>query len=427
MQAAALSTDSSKPRASKAVYFPGLNALRYIAAASVVFCHVEEVKLHYHLPSYYHFFLFHGAGALAVSFFFVLSGFLITYLLLKEKETCQDVNVRSFYMRRALRIWPVYYLISLLGLFVLPHVSALAFPVESAKVLSQYPINALLYIFFMPNVALWLNFFVPYASQLWSVGVEEQFYLFWPWLFKLLKKPLAAMVGLVVLFTVMRLVFHFSGISLPSGNLQKAVTYLYNFLNYTRIDCMAVGGIGGYLIYSQNTWFRHYCLNRTVEIGALVGVLMYFVLTSTFVTFDISYIDSPVYSVFFLLILVNVACSEQSLLRLEGRLWTFLGNISYSIYMYQYLAIGAVLLVFRNAQQLTFNPVYNTLFHVACQCVVVGLAYVSYTYFEMPFLKLKNKYALVKSTTDPTPGQQSADSQAVHAPVAGATVPSTAA
>ncbi len=424
---AALSTASGKALASKAVYFPGLNALRYIAAASVVFCHIEEVKLHYHLPSYYHFFLFHRVGTLAVSFFFVLSGFLITYLLLKEKETRQDINVRSFYIRRALRIWPVYYLISLLGLFVLPQVPALTFPNESAKVLSQYPINALLYICFMPNVALWLDFFVPYASQLWSVGVEEQFYLFWPWLFKLLKKPLAAMVGLVVLFTVMRLGFHFSGLYWLSGNSQKAVTYFYNFLAYTRIDCMAVGGIGGYLIYTSSDWFRRYCLNRTVETGALVGMLTFFVLTSNFVTFDIAYIEAPVYSVFFLLILANVACSERSLLRLEGRLWTFLGNISYSIYMYQYLAIGAVLFMFRSTQQLTFGPVYNTLFHVACQCLVVGLAYVSYQYFEIPFLKLKNKYALVESTTDPTPSQQSAAGQPIYLPVGEVATPSTAA
>jgi len=424
---AALATAPGKPLASKAVYFPGLNALRYIAAASVVFCHIEEVKLHYHLPNYYHFFLFHGVGTLAVSFFFVLSGFLITYLLLKEKEARQDINVRSFYIRRALRIWPVYYLVSLLGLFVLPHIPALAFPAESAKVVSQYPFNALLYSLFMPNVALWLNFFVPYASQLWSVGVEEQFYLFWPWLFKLLKKPLAAMVGLVVLFTVLRLGFHFSGLYLLGGTPQKLVVALYNFLNYTRIDCMAVGGIGGYLIYSESEWFRRYCLNRPVEIGALGGMLAFFVLTSTFVKYDISFIESPVYSVFFLLILVNVACSERSLLRLEGRGWTFLGNISYSIYMYQYLAIGAVLLLFRSTQQRSFSPVYNTLFHVACQCAVVGLAYVSYHYFEIPFLKLKNKYALVKSTTEPTPTQQAAGSQPIHLPAAGVAIPSTAA
>lgn len=71
----ALSATSPPARATKAVYFPGLNALRYLAAAAVVLCHTEEVKLHYQLPNYYHFFLFHGAGYLAAPFSLCLAGF----------------------------------------------------------------------------------------------------------------------------------------------------------------------------------------------------------------------------------------------------------------------------------------------------------------------------------------------------------------
>lgn len=148
--------------------------------------------------------------------------------------------------------------------------------------------------------------------------------------------------------------------------------------------------------------------------------------TSVFVKQDIAYLESPVYSVLFPLILVNVACAERSLLRLEGRQWTFLGNISYSIYMYQYLAIGGMLLVFRNLQLLSFGPVANLLFHIACQCVVVGLAYLSYYYFETPFLKLKNKYALVKSTTDLASDSQAAPSQPLPLPLGVATAPGAA-
>ncbi len=397
---------SSTAKAAKTVYFPGLNALRYLAAAAVVFCHVEEVKLHYQLPNHYRFFLVHGVGGLAVTFFFVLSGFLITYLLLKEKEARQDVDVRSFYVRRALRIWPVYFLISLLGLFVMPHIPALMFPVDTAKMLHGYPFNIILYALLMPNVALWLNFFVPYASQLWSVGVEEQFYLFWPWLFKLLKRQLALMVAIVVVFLVLRAGLHFLGSHWLGIRNQKIATALYNFLNFTRIDCMAIGGIGAYFIYGEAAWFRRYFLNRTAEITALVAATLLFVVAENTPSYDVSAVVFPLYSALFLIILVNVACAERPLLRLEGRLWTFLGNISYSVYMYQYLAIGGVLFVFRKLGLVAFDAVPNAVYHVVSQCAVVLLAYLSYRYFESPFLKLKNRFAVVKSTTTPTAGPE---------------------
>lgn len=397
-------TTAPPVKATNSVYFPGLNALRYFAAAAVVFCHVEEVKLHYHLPNHYAYFLVHGAGALAVTFFFVLSGFLITYLLLKEKTTYQTVAVRSFYIRRALRIWPVYYLISFLGLVVLPFSPAFAFPAESAKVVLEYPLNGLLYVFFLPNIALWLNYFVPYASQLWSVGVEEQFYVFWPWLFKLIKRPLPSMVAVVALFFIGRVGLYFGGTYWLSGHWHNIAIGIYNLLEMTRIDCMAIGGIGAYFIYNEHRWFRRYFINRTAEIASLGALAVFFVLFSKVVSVETAFIEIPLYALAFLALLVNISCGEQSLLRLEGRLWTFLGNISYSVYMYQYLAIGAIFFLFRKAQLVSFSPLYNTLFHVTSQVAVVLLAYTSYRFFELPFLKLKGRYALVKSATVPEAG-----------------------
>lgn len=84
------------------------------------------------------------------------------------------------------------------------------------------------------------------------MGVEEQFYLFWPWLFKLQKRPLVAMGAVVVLFFVLRVGFHFSALYWLGGTSQKVAVALYNFLNYTRLDCMACGGLGAYFIYSES-------------------------------------------------------------------------------------------------------------------------------------------------------------------------------
>ena len=118
------------------VYFPGLNGLRFFAAFSVVVTHIELVKHFKGYPTLWvenasdeltltHILqkiIFH-AGGLGVYFFFVLSGFLITYLLLVEKAKTGTVAVKKFYWRRVLRIWPLYYLIVILGFFVIPYIT----------------------------------------------------------------------------------------------------------------------------------------------------------------------------------------------------------------------------------------------------------------------------------------------------------------
>ena len=97
-----------------------LDALRFIAAWIVLLCHVEVLKPYFGIVPYTSRF-FVNSAQLAVTFFFVLSGFLITWLLLaeKRKNEQQKINVWRFYSKRILRIWPLYYLLILLGFFVL--------------------------------------------------------------------------------------------------------------------------------------------------------------------------------------------------------------------------------------------------------------------------------------------------------------------
>src|SRR5206468_6085258 len=103
-----------------------------------------------------------------VSIFFSLSGFLITYLLILENGL-HGINIRNFYLRRIFRIWPLYYLyfaICLILLLVL-HINA-------------EPQTLLYYIFFAADVPFILNSTLILLGHYWSIGVEEQFYLFWP-------------------------------------------------------------------------------------------------------------------------------------------------------------------------------------------------------------------------------------------------------
>ena len=108
----------------KGIFFKGLNELRAIAALAVVFHHIESYKSEDSLASVIHIpqlsYFVSNLGNHGVHLFFVLSGFLITYLLFVEQERFGKINVKDFYIRRVLRIWPLYYLIVFLSFFIVP-------------------------------------------------------------------------------------------------------------------------------------------------------------------------------------------------------------------------------------------------------------------------------------------------------------------
>ncbi|MHB1316727.1 MAG: acyltransferase family protein, partial [Minisyncoccota bacterium] len=168
----------------KKIYFPHIDGLRFFAFLVVLISHLSiftgyTTKFYNPIRK-----LFFTHGDLGVTFFFVLSGFLITYLLLVEKKDNGEVSLKYFYIRRALRIWPVYIVVILCGFFIFPYIVNTPLALDVKISLSRLPA----YIFFLGNIDL---IYVGYASVitgvLWSLAVEEQFYLIWPLVFKKIK------------------------------------------------------------------------------------------------------------------------------------------------------------------------------------------------------------------------------------------------
>src|SRR5262249_15856566 len=125
--------------------------------------------------------LLFASGWMGVSFFFVLSGFLITYLILREIEVNGKLDILAFYVRRVLRIWPLYYLVIAFGFLCYPLL-------KSVFGFSSYieTGNSLYYMFFLSNFDVinlghWLgNGRGAMSTNItWSVAIEEQFYLLW--------------------------------------------------------------------------------------------------------------------------------------------------------------------------------------------------------------------------------------------------------
>jgi peptidoglycan/LPS O-acetylase OafA/YrhL len=154
------------------VYFPGLNGLRFIAASLVIIFHLEYKKVCFSLPNFFGYKFMSVIGDLGVSLFFVLSGFLITYLLLKEKHQGGTVAIKKFYIRRILRILPLYYFIILLGFFILPNFDVFYIPLKSELLDYSNLLQIGLFVFFMANIGCILYGNLPYIDQTWSIGVH---------------------------------------------------------------------------------------------------------------------------------------------------------------------------------------------------------------------------------------------------------------
>ncbi|MBK8565293.1 MAG: acyltransferase [Saprospiraceae bacterium] len=378
----------------KKIYFPGLNGLRFIAAMLVLVSHAEEIKGLFQVRS--------GAegplriytlfGDLAVTFFFVLSGFLITYLLLAERKLTGKISLKKFYLRRIFRIFPLYYLIVLSGFFLLPNFDALYIPVWSEKMFDNFWPKALLYLTFFSNLAAASIYPIPYVSPTWSIGVEEQFYFFWPILMKLFKNSLMVMVGVIAGYLLLaKGMALLVGQGMLSGRQWEIVA---SFLSLTRMDCMAIGGVAAYFYDRRHPILRMLVYHRFFQI------LLYAALVPmTVLGMEIGLLTHEVYALLFACVILNVATNPDSLLRLEHPYLRYLGNISYGLYMYHFLSIRLALLLtlrfFGEARPL--GLVENFALYGLSMTFTIGLAAISYETFEQYFLNLKKKLAVVES------------------------------
>ena len=193
-----------KDKIEKKIHFENLDALRFFAFLSVFISHVALFLGFESNNSSFNFikksFLIHGD--LGVNFFFVLSGFLITFLLLTEKDKFSKIFLSHFYLRRVLRIWPLYFLTLILGFFViypLASSSLIHFPFLINEGYSFLP----WYIFLGANIKIaFLGGGSVVLAVLWSISVEEQFYLIWPIILSLLsRKNITKVLFIIVGFS----------------------------------------------------------------------------------------------------------------------------------------------------------------------------------------------------------------------------------
>jgi len=363
----------------KTIHLKGLNGLRAIAALAVVISHTTLGLNNFGLnPT-----IFgsdengHPKGLLlasyGVSIFFALSGFLITYLLLKEKEKINKINIKKFYIRRALRIWPLYYLYIILVLIILWY-----FKIPYDKKIIPF------YIFLMANIPIIINNMLPFAGHLWSIGVEEQFYLFWPWIVKKSQKKLLK-TSIILIFALMSLKIVFWLI-----NFKYNYSIPYIALSVTRVHIMMMGAVTALLYFSNHKLIETFT-NKGWQIFSWLIIFMVAINK-----FHISsLIDNEIVGFVTLIIILGQITRRNYILNLENPIMNFIGKISYGIYVYHPLLIFLLAKFINNFHK---DSIKNYLFVYSLVIFsTIFVAYISYYYFEKYFIDLKRKFAIINS------------------------------
>jgi len=375
---------SGSVQAPKRFYVPELDCLRFLAFLGIFFFHTRDYLQYTGLPSLSFTLanvigMIDEAGEFGVDLFFVLSAYLITELLLREKEIAGELHVPAFYLRRILRIWPLYFFF--LGIASL--LTLLGGPGEHLdwKHLVGFSLlsgNWTFILFGIPSSV---------ADPLWSVSVEEQFYLCWPPLVKRL-----SVRGLVVAAIVM----------LITSNLTRLLLYVlihprnqsvwYNTL--TRLDPIALGILLALLLRSKRI-----SLDRPRRMLLLCISLLALVAAARYARLDW---NSEPMSVVGLLAYPIVAFSCFGIVLATRGVSThivrnaaliYLGKISYGLYVYHMLGVWIV--------EKSFGFPHGS-FHVAVALadglgLTIALASVSYHFLELPFLRWKKRFTYVPS------------------------------
>lgn len=359
----------------KRTYFPGLNALRFFAATLVIFHHLEQYKFWGNQDSLWGNSFIDAMGHKPVGLFFVLSGYLITYLLLEENRDKHSINIGQFYLKRVFRIWPLYFLIVIIALSIIPLFSDISFAALPAP---DSPTIFISLILILPNL-LRISFpTLVGANQLWSVGIEEQFYLFWPLLIKQFQKNI---IGFLYSFIGIKIAIHLIilfGLTIRDTPWLSNIEILYSLFP---VEQMAVGALGAAFLFYKKESILKYMGSPTVAIiatGLIIG--------SSFVHLD--YILTPLLeSVLFVIIIYQITINKKIHKPLENKTLHYLGSISYGIYMWHTIAITISMTVM---DLLGWNS--SIIVCLSSLAITLLFSHLSFKYLESPILKLRKYY-----------------------------------
>jgi peptidoglycan/LPS O-acetylase OafA/YrhL len=358
-------------------YRPELDVLRFFAFFMVFLSHVVPGDLAFfaeaHIPSRVADLIISmsAGGAFGVDLFFTLSSFLITTLLLREKEAYGEINVASFYVRRTLRIWPLYFV------FLLIIAPAVQYIVPDESMSLKYILA------FALLAGNWACVFWGYphsvSAPLWSVSIEEQFYLSWPLILRRWADHLVIVaLALLVVSCITRVYL----------TVQGAVHPQIWCNSLARLDPFACGAL--LAVYTQR---KSIALSPRLRIILLCFAFAVLTAVGHYEDFSgtKSLITYPAVTIACIALIVSILGMQMKPGTLLVRTFSYLGRISYGLYVFHWMFIVSL------GVPLAHEPFARLSRAMAALIVTIATAAGSYHFMEKPFLQWKEKFARIKS------------------------------
>jgi peptidoglycan/LPS O-acetylase OafA/YrhL len=352
--------DIDMPPVLKQAYLPSLDGLRAIAVLMVIIAHTSQRFIN----KGDHFDAFTKLGDLGVHFFFVISGFLITMLLIKERYSKGFISLKNFYIKRFFRILPLAYLYIIVLIL-------LAF-FFNKTLLPKDIVGASLFVFNFPYFRIGGNNMI---GHFWSLAVEEQFYILYPVLlfksYRLNINPIIKFVVLLVITTLVSKIYF-------GGQLNFYSPYISIFF----------GCLLSYFTATKYKYIKR--IFRCPTIVNFISIIIVFSLT----IFPLHLFVSQVNSDFIASIIIDIAVCAIIITNIRpgnGVIFKILnlaplkltGKYSYSLYIWQQLFTKVILwgTAFKYAGSIVFNII-----------LLIIVSFISFNYFENPIRNLKNKF-----------------------------------
>ena len=366
------------------VYFKQLNGIRFLAVFLVLLDHWLVPILPIPL------------GHLGVVIFFVLSGFLITRILFLNADEIHRTKssawpkIFRFIYRRSLRIFPIYFILLFIGLI---------FNISNFKELWPWLVS------YTPNIYImikgqWLGTW----DHLWSLAVEEQYYLIFPYFILFLNKKnyLRLFAIMISLGIFSRLIFY---VSMPHDIIEKY--WMFSYVNpVSAIDCFGLGGLLAYYYHYDYTYFLKIAQKKYLLTFTMMAVVVTLILSNySNYTYDnvwFSIFERSISAIFAYYLIMTALLEKNNYLGqlLENSVIVYLGTISYGIYLYHnfvfnyyhlngntiwgLLSINLTFLNSLNAELILLKFSINFL-------LLIGIASFSWFYIEKPINKYKNR------------------------------------
>jgi peptidoglycan/LPS O-acetylase OafA/YrhL len=355
-------------------YYPQLDSVRGISFLSIFIFHSVNPSFGVGVMGQFTKFLF-GNLILSIDIFFILSSFLLTLLGLNEFERTGKFSFKNYFLRRSLRIWPLYFLLMFFSFVVLPVVQH-----YSGHQLTLPP--AYWYLFFVSN--FYLPDHVFFLRLLWTLSIEEQFYIIWGICLLFFQKYLR---WVIAIFACVSITFIFFQTLAGAGIYFHTLSYL--------IDMMC-GALAAYCIERKNKiyyFINDFTRSQTVIFYMFLPLLfiIYFVVDRELTGVGY-YLNTEIFRVMFIifcsLVVMEQMREQPSLFNLSGnRFLVYTGKISYGLYCFHGFVIS-----FGNLLLLKLNIKIPGLIQATVYLLLTFLfAGISYNYIEKPFLKLKDR------------------------------------